>query len=176
MAIFLFNNEKIPVTAILDQGGNQLFSTLGIMSVSAVSAKQYATHTLEDGSIEADHSYDLQDRLNLSVIFDRDDYIAAYKEMKSLFRASTKFTIQTRVETYSDMYIESIPHEETPGMADTISMNISFIEQMFTKVEITTLPESKVSNPANSDSQPRGDNTGEVQDGTLLQRVLGGFL
>ena len=80
---FEADNSDVPVSAILDADGNQLFTTLGIMSLSCSSSKSYAQHELENGENMTDHAIDLQDRVNVTVILSPDDYIAVYREIKT---------------------------------------------------------------------------------------------
>jgi hypothetical protein len=178
MANFLDDNSFAPVTAILDSGGNQIFETVGVLSLSAASSKVYPQHTLENGVAITDHEFDLQDRVTLRCVLSPDDYVDVYQRIKKAFRQSVAFIIQTKVETYSNLYIETLPHEE--DAKNTVLLSLDFVQQRFQSVRIDTLPSSSVANQADSDSQNAGNkrpsDTREVKKTTVLNDLLGGLL
>jgi len=151
------------VTAIFDSEGNQLFETMGILSVSPSPSNTYAQHTLEDGTVVGDNKIVNQNRLALKAILSPDDYVEVYQAIKAADLASTNFTIQTRVDTYSNMYIESRPHEESSRISNTVAMVINFKEQIFTGVTTSALPASKVKNPSNADTTNSGTKQAEAE-------------
>ena len=75
---FFFQNEGEPVVAILDEDGNQIFGTIGILSLSAKPSNKYAEHPLEDGTIISDHKIVQQQRMNVQAVLNPDDYIDVY--------------------------------------------------------------------------------------------------
>ena len=72
---FFFQNESEPVVAILDEDGNQIFETIGILGLSAKPSNKYAEHPLEDGTIISDHKIVQQHRINVKVVLNPDDYV-----------------------------------------------------------------------------------------------------
>lgn len=172
---FIDDNSFAPVTAILDSAGSQVFETAGIIGVSAASSKVYAQHTLENGAPISDHSFDLPDQLTLRCILDPDDYIEVYRRIKRAFSQNTAFIIQTKVDTYSNMYIEALPHEE--DRKNTIALSLDFVQQRFQRASITSLPASSVANLADSDTRSsgnkRGSEVGTQKSTTILNELLG---
>lgn len=175
MATFLDDNSFAPVTAILDSGGNQIFETIGVIGISAASSVAYPQHTLENGVNISDHSIRLQDRVSLRCILDPDDYVEVYRRLKRAFRQRASFIIQTKVETYTNLYIENLPHEE--GAKNTVFLALELLEQRFQSPTIGTLPISEVANPADSDTRSAGNKqpseAGERQSTTVLNDLLG---
>jgi hypothetical protein len=178
MASYLEDNSFAPVTAVLDSGGNQIFETVGILQVSASSNTAYPQHTLENGVTISDHSIRLQDQVALRCILDPDDYVEVYRRIKRAFRQNAAFIIQTKVETYTNMYMQSLPHEE--GAKNTVSLIMEFLEQRFQSPNVGTLPLSSVANPADSDSRNSGNKQAQSatdqQSQTVLDSMLGGLL
>lgn len=176
MPTYLDDNSFAPVTAILDSGGNQIFETVGVLGVSAASNTAYPQHPLENGVVISDHSIRLQDRVSLRCMLDPDDYVEVYRRIKRAFNQRAAFIIQTKVETYTNMYIETLPHEE--DAKNTVSLNLEFIEQQFQSPQIDTLPASEVANPADSDTRSAGNKqpqeASERQSTTVLNDLLGG--
>ena len=167
MALF-FENEKLPVTALFDEDGNQLFETVGILELSAAPSNTFAEHTLEDGKVVVDNKIENRIPVVVSAILSPDDFKSVYAKLKEADQNSTKFTIQTRVDTFYNMYIESYPWSESSKISNTIAININFIEQQFVEVKQTTLPPQKVKNPVNTDPVNSGEKNPVKSSTTLL--------
>lgn len=178
MPAYLDDNSFAPVTAILDSGGNQIFETVGILGVTAASSVAYPQHTLENGVNITDHRIRLQDRVTLSCVLDPDDYIEVYRRVKKAFNESAAFIIQTKVETYTNLYIENLPHDE--DAKNTVTLNLEFLEQRFQFPSADSLPESEVANAADSDTRNAGNKQGQdasqQEATTVLNDWLGGIL
>tara|TARA_R110000851_G_scaffold60415_6_gene139475 strand:- start:1115 stop:1648 length:534 start_codon:yes stop_codon:yes gene_type:complete len=171
MTIF-FENEKEPVTALFDEDGNQLFETLGILELSASPTNIFAEHTLEDGTVVSDNKIINQVRVSVTAIFSPEDFKAAYAKLKEADKNNTKFTVQNRVDTFNDMYIESYPYSESSAIANTIAININFIEQQFVEVKTTSLPPAKVKNQPDADTIDSGEKLPVEQPTTALSDLL----
>ena len=171
MALFYEQNEDEPVTALFDENGDQLFPTMGILSLSASPSNQFAQHTLENGLVVSDNKIKLQDRVVVKAILSPDDYKDVYQAIKEADNNDTVFTIQTRVDTYDNMYIESRPYEESSSIANTIAVIITFIEQQFVGVKTGRLPASKVKNSADADTANSGTKLPK-DDSSLLFRIF----
>ncbi|AUG84960.1 hypothetical protein MAELSTROM_41 [Pseudoalteromonas phage Maelstrom] len=169
---FVFDNAIEPVTALFDEDGNQLFETLGILELSTSPSNTYAEHVLEDGEVVADNKIENQVRISVNAIFSPDDFKDAYAKLKEADKNDTNFTIQTRVDTFQNMYIESYPHNESAAIANTIAININFVEQQFGDVKTTTLPPSKVKNQADADTVNSGEKLPK-EPSTALLDLLG---
>ena len=167
MALF-FNNVKSPVTALFDQDGNQLFETIGILEMSTAPSNTFAEHTLEDGKVVIDNKIVNRVLVSVTAILSPDDFKQAYANIKEADQNSTNFTIQNRVDTYSNMYIESYPYSESSAIANTIAITINFIEQQFVEVKTTSLPPEKVKSPPDADTVNSGQKLPKEQSTALL--------
>ena len=167
MAIF-FNNVKSPVTALFDEDGNQLFETVGILEMSTAPSNTFAEHTLEDGKVVIDNKIVNRVLISVTAILSPDDFKQVYANIKEADQNSTKFTIQNRVDTYRNMYIESYPYSESSAIANTIAVNINFIEQQFVKAKVENLPPSKVKSPPDADPVDTGQKLPKEESTTLL--------
>lgn len=168
--MFFDQNESQPVTALFDEDGNQVFETAGILTLALSQSSKFAEHTLEDGTVVSDNKIKLQKRVSVSVVLDSEDYVEVYQKLKEADDNSTRFTIQTRVDSYDNMYIESLPYDESSKMAGTIAINIGFVEQQFVGVKVTTLPAQKVKAPQNADTVDSGTKLPQTNE-TTLQRI-----
>lgn len=163
------------VTAILDENGNQLFTTAVILKASTTPSTTYAQHVLEDGSVVSDNAVENQTRISMALILDSNDYQQVYKAIKNAKENRTKLTVQTRVDSYPNMYIEAMPSEESAGLFDTVQVIIDFIEQQFGSVVIEQLSSSDVANPADVDTVDRGEQLPKEDTETTLQKIAGLF-
>lgn len=160
------------VIAIIDEDGNQLFTTAVNIGASVTPSKTFARHTLENKQVVIDDQFDNPTSLSLRFILDPNDYVNVYKEIKAAYSAVTNFTIQTKVDVYQNMYIESLPHEEDPSMFNTIAMTIELTEQLIIAPEVSILTTNDVSNPGDSDTVDSGQKSNTEDDGTVLQRLV----
>ena len=170
----VYDNATTPVTALFDQDGNQLFETAVILDMDTAPSKTFAEHVLEDGTVVSDNSIENQVRINVSAVLDPADFKEVYAKIKDAFKKDFRFTIQNRVDTFDAMYIESYPYRENAGMANTIGMSISFIEQKFAGAKVTSLPPSKVKNPSDADPVDSGTKLPSEQSSSTLLELFGG--
>ena len=158
MAWFSDNASK-PVTAFLDSNGDQLLDTVGIISAQINPTKSFSSHKLENGQVVTDNVIDNQAIINVGLILNTEDYQTVYSEIKALFDDGEAFTIQTRVDTYSNMYLDGMPHEEDASVANTIGINLNFIEQQIVTSSTSVLTISDVSNSADTSTVKAGQKT-----------------
>lgn len=163
-----FNNEEEPVTALFDEDGNQLFDTVGILELSASPSNTFAEHTLEDGKVVVDNKIINRVPVTVAAILSPDDFKSVYAKLKEADKNNTVFTIQTRVDTYYNMYIDSYPWSESAAISNTIAININFMEQQFVEIKTTSLPASKVKNPVDADPVDSGEKLPKTSSTTLL--------
>lgn len=177
MALFdpRFPAASADVVAVFNQAtGAQVFADARPLKAVVSETAQLMTHPLEDGSNIIDHRIILPIGLSLSMIIEPDNYRATYQEIRQLFRQSTRFIVQTRTDNYSNLYLQSVPHEETPELFDTITIVMEFIEALFTAVQIQALPPDSVRDANDSSTLDRGEVTGTDggNRGSLLFRGL----
>ena len=174
---FFFGNEKQPVTALFDDEGNQLFETIGILEMSTAPSNTFAEHTLEDGKVVIDNKIVNRVLISVTAILSPDDFKQAYANIKEADQNSANFTIQNRVDTYRNMYIESYPYSESAAIANTIAITINFIEQQLVEVKTTTLPPQKVKSPPDADTVNSGQKLPKEKPTALLDLLnSSGFL
>ena len=136
--------------------------------MSTAPSNTFAEHTLEDGKVVIDNKIVNRVLISVTAILSPDDFKQVYANIKEADQNSTKFTIQNRVDTYRNMYIESYPYSESSAIANTIAVNINFIEQQFVKAKVENLPPSKVKNPPDADSVDTGQKLPKEESTSLL--------
>lgn len=168
---FFFENESDPVTALFDEEGEQLFETLGILSMATSPSNTFAEHTLEDGQVAIENKIENRVPIVVSAILSPDDFKEVYARIKEADKNNTKFTIQNRVDTFENMYIESYPYEESSRIVNTIAISINFIEQQIVGSRSEGLAAENVNNPADADAIDSGAKV-PAETPTTLTNVL----
>tara|TARA_R110000851_G_scaffold31694_1_gene85490 strand:- start:695 stop:1195 length:501 start_codon:yes stop_codon:yes gene_type:complete len=163
------------VTAILNEAGEQVFSTATLLKASVGPSNTFSQHPVEDGTVVVDNKIINQVRISIPTILDPNDYKDVYKAIKDASENGVMFSIQTRVATFGRMYIESYPSEESASIYDTISININFVEQIIGTVISKKLASSNVSDKSDVDTENRGEQLPKVDKKTSLQRISGFF-
>jgi hypothetical protein len=156
---WFWGNEDGEVTAILGSDGEQVFETARFLAVQVGESKTYSSHPLENGKVATDNEVENQDRINLQLILEPENYVEVFQEIKTLYEAGEAFFIQTRVDTYSNMYIESMPHDEGPAIANTIGLSLSLVEQEIAGSNTQILSSSDVSSSADESTIKSGQKT-----------------
>lgn len=163
------------VTAILNESGEQLFATAQLLKASVAPSNTFAQHPVEDGTVVADNKIINQVRISIPMVLDSNDYKDVYKAIQDTSKNSVNLSVQTRVATYSNMYIESYPSEESAAMFDTVSLTVNFIEQITGTVVTKKLAETDVSNNSDVDTENRGEQLPKEDSQTSLQKIAGFF-
>ena len=172
---WFWGNESERATAIFDENKEHILETVRFMSVQVGQSKSFSNQTLESGLVVADNVIDNQDQINLQLILDPDNYVDVFAEIQSLYDSVTAISVQTRVETYNNLYIESMPHDEGSSIANTVAINISLVEQQIVSSTTQVLSEPDVSNSADASTVKSGQKS-STESTTVLQDLFGSFL
>jgi hypothetical protein len=126
------------------------------MSLSVSESSKNMEHPLENGAVITDHRIVLPVAIDLALIMNGAVYQSQYREMRQAFIAGELFTVSTKTGNYDNMIITDIPHEETPDMADTITVALKMLEVKFVEAQFLPLPPAKVENKANGSTKDKG--------------------
>lgn len=156
----LTSTSAVDVTGVFDQNYNQLFVGARPISAKITPVAKMMTHPLEDGTSIADHRVIMPVDIQLSVILDPDDYVDTYNAIKSVFNGISSVTVQTRVDSYPNMYICEMPHDETAAVFDTVTMILKLSQALIaTSATIIATP----ADPTNSATVSNGNQQGTTQ-------------
>ena len=92
--------------------------------------------------------------------------------MRDLFIKGELLTVQTRVDSFSSMLIEKMPHDETPEMFDGVALALSLKEAQFVQPQFSTV---KVEKPKNSTTVKQGQKQPTESPPARKSSVLGSF-
>lgn len=147
------------VVGVFDANFNQLFVNARAMRALVSPEAKIMEHPLETGAQIADHIVYLPVEIELSFILDPATARDTYQEIKSTFKAATIVSVQTKADTFSNMVIKHIPHDEVPEMFDTFAVAMKLREAQFVQPQYAQLPANKVKKPANSSTVKTGEKT-----------------
>lgn len=154
-------SAPVEIVAILDDGYNELFqSSRQTLRALIREGAKLMKHPLETGESISDHIVYEPVGAEISLILDPAEYVDNFQQIKSLFKTAKKLTIQTRVETYENMYILEMPHDESAEMADTVAVAVKFEQAIFVDPQYQQLPPSKVKKSSSSSTAKTGQKQG----------------
>ena len=163
------------IVGVFDQSFNQVFQQARPMELRVQPTSKLMRHPLETGSLITDHQIFLPVELEMDFLLSNGGGIAGgilslvqgngltssfqslYQQIDAYYKASTIFTIQTKVSTFQNMVIEKLPHVEKPEMWDGILLKVRFSEAQFVSAQYSTLPPSSVVNPTNASTLQIGE-------------------
>lgn len=143
-------SSSVDVVRIVDSSGAQLFQTARIVRASVNNDSSLFTHPLEDGNSITDFKVELPKSIQLGVIIPTQDYTNTYRNLKLAKEKGTEFIIQTRADSYENMVIKSMPHEESQELGDCLGMTLTFREVEWYQPSIETLPRKEVASKPTS--------------------------
>lgn len=148
------------VSIIEADTGNQVFQGARPMKVTVSESARLLAHPIESGGSVVDHRIILPISLSVSMILESRTYRATYQEIRQLFRDSIRLSVQTKTDTYFNLYLQDIPHEEDPALFDTITIVLQFIETRIATVQVVALSPAAVLSANDSSTVDRGQQTG----------------
>ena len=167
---FLSSSEQL--TGIFDNDTyEQLFADAICTSLNIKDTSQLMTHPLEDGSKTADHQ--VFDLIKISMILQlsKINYNIVFENIDTAYRSSTLLTIQTKVNVYKNMLIESKPHVESSKSGIIINLDLT---------QFNVLSTDTVYNPKfdkDKSTAKKGIQNGiavsSQQQSTILQKIVG---
>ncbi len=144
------------VKGVFNDDGTQLFPDAVMIRAQVSPSAVFPQHPLEDGSSISDHRIFKQIKIALSVILKPETFQSTLAEINAAYVGTDSLTVVTRSGSYSNMYIESDPHDEQATMFDTVAIILNLVEVQFATTVYTTLPASSVSVASNASTTKTG--------------------
>lgn len=160
------------VVAVLNSSFTQVFAKARAIKATIVRASKAMEHPLETGATVTDHRIILPVNIELSLILASEDYRAVYQQVRDLFNKGDLLTVQTRVDSFTSMLIEKMPHDETPDMMDGVALALSLKEAQFVQPQFSPL---RVAQPKDTNTTKRGQQQPTESPPARKQSVLSGF-
>lgn len=147
------------VVCILDASLAQLFETARPIKATVKEESKPMEHPLESGATITDHRVIQPVEIELSMVLASADYKDTYRKIRDLFTRGDLLTVQTRTDSYPNMLLAAMPHEETPDAFDAVNLALSLKEALFVQAQFSDL---KVRNAKDSRTVNRGEQQGQT--------------
>jgi len=138
-------------------------------------------HPVEDGTTITDHRVILPVEIDLPLMLATEDFRATFSALKTLFNSAELLIVQTTVDSYADMMITDMPHEESPDMVGAVPVALKLKEVKTVKAQYGTLPPRAVAKKSDASTVKHGEVTGKdagdgqkKQSKSVLTGVFGG--
>lgn len=160
------------VVGVFD-GYSQVFRDARPMSADIKEEAKLMEHPLESGATVTDHMVIQPAEIDLLMTLTPATYKDTFQEIKNIFREGKLLTVQTMADTYENMLIAGMPHEEDPEVFDTIVLPLK-LKAVFI---VTAAFEAAPYQPKKA-TQSKTTDKGEVQaqekKGSWAASVFGG--
>jgi hypothetical protein len=154
------------VVAVVDpNSGTQVFTGAEIMKANVGPTSKLMDHPIESGSLVTDFKIIMPVTIELALLVNSQSFDGTYAEVKAAFLASTFLTVRTNADTYMNMVIEAIPHDEIPEMFGMLAIALRLREVQLVTVQYQALQSTDVENPTDQstvnsgEQQPQNDNS-----------------
>lgn len=146
----------VDVVGVFDSGFNQLFPDARAIKASIKEDAKTMEHPIEDGEVITDYRIINPVEINLSLILRPETVEDTYKLIKSYFLGEELLTVQTKVDVYSNMVVQAMPHEEDSALQNTITLAFSVKEAIIVEAQFGQLPPTSVAKKGDSSTVDRG--------------------
>lgn len=157
------------VVCVLDASLTQVFEAARAVKATVTRDSKSMEHPLETGATVTDHRVILPTEIELSLVLSSADYKGVYRQIANLFTKGDLLTVQTRADTYRNMVIQKIPHEENPDVFDALNLAMTLKEVLYVDAQFSDL---KVSRPRDSKTKHRGEQQPKDTGGTAKQSSI----
>lgn len=162
-----YPGSPVDINAIFDAATlKQVFYNARPMKATIREPSKIMEHPAENGIVIADHRITMPVEIEIPMMVNSQYYRAVYKDIKKAFSSGDKFIVQTRVESYRNMVISDIPHEETPDIYDSILIGLRFKQILYAEPTGTFSPV----NPSYQDTVSTGLQAAKTPSLTAAQQ------
>lgn len=162
------NEELIGIFS--NENYEQVFLNASLMNLGVTNQSKIMTHPLEDGSEKSDHQIFELIKISIQIILSSEDYVSVYQNIEKGYRTHTLYTIQTKVNVYKNMMIDSMPHEETVETGVRLVLNFTQFEEIKTAVGIAPkYPKDSNTNKKGVQNGNQGNSNSEEKRKTFVK-------
>ena len=164
--------KAIDVVGVYDVGFNQVFPEGSPIKAMINEAATFFKHPLEDSTNRTDHMIFDPIEIVMDVMLVGDQYRDIFKQIKQIFRDQTQLIVQTKTDTYENMYIQGMPHDETAREYDSVVVSIALAETKFSATTTTFAPESSADTDTvgRGQQEPKTPTDSQASRGSTLSR------
>lgn len=145
------------VVGVFDTSLNQVFSDARPMRARVRDTASFPKQPLETGASVSDNRIFEPIEIELSMVLTPATFRDTFAQIETAYRSTTALSVQLRVRSYDNMYIEAPPHDEAPEFFDTITVTLKLRQVQFVEPQFAALPH--VANPRNRSTAHTGQRT-----------------
>lgn len=152
--------NAVDVVGVYDKDFRQLVPEARSMKAIISRTSKTMDHPLENGATITDHRIIEPVNIELALVLNDENFRSTYRNIFTLFHSAQLLTIQTKTDTFANMLIESMPHDETPEMQTAVAMVLKLKEVILVKTQFQALPPAATgSTSRNQSTVKRGEQT-----------------
>jgi hypothetical protein len=171
-----FSTYTYDVVAVVDpDAGTQVFVGAEIMKCNVAVMSRIMDHPLENGSPVSDYKILLPVTIELGILIDSTQQNGIYDEIYAAYANSTFLTVRTNADTYSNMVIEALPHDETPEMFGMLQISLRLREVQLVTVQYQALQAQDVANTNDQSTVDRGEQQPQTPSNSAAYDIAQGF-
>jgi len=147
------------VVGIFDESFVQVVESARPMRASVQEYSRAMEHPVESGGVVTDWAVIMPVEIALTVFCASEDYRATYQSIKTLWLTRQFLTVQTKTDTYSNMLLVGMPHEEDADQYDMVAMQLRFKEVILISAQFQALTPAQAG-PTDQSTIARGEQQG----------------
>jgi hypothetical protein len=173
-------NASSDVVGVFDQNTfEQVFSAARPIKVSVKETARAMEHPVETGATITDHLVIDPNEIELSVFLisrgNLSDYRSVYQQLVQFRKNATLLSVQTRTDTYANMLILDISHDEDAAIFDAVAVGVKLKEVLFVTPQYGNLPAANVADKKNSSTVDRGEQQTNASSDQAPSILYGGL-
>lgn len=163
------------LVGVYDSSFNQLFEDARPIRCVVNERSRLMEHPIETGATIADHVVVLPTEIELSLIPRPDNFVDSYNAIKAQYQSQSFVSVQTKTDTYTNMLIMEMPHDERPETFDTVAISLKLREAILVAAQFSQLPPSAVKNKSRASTVQSGQKQPEDAPQSLLSQAYDFF-
>lgn len=151
------SQRAVDVVGLFDDDFQQLVTGGRPIKAIVREESRLLDHPLEDGATITDHAVSLPTEIELSLMLT--DIAGNYAQLQGMYRRRELLTVQTRTGSYARMLIQAMPHDEDPGVIDSVPMAVRLRQVTLVEAQFQALPPRRVERARDASTSRRGEQT-----------------
>jgi hypothetical protein len=152
-------SAAVDVVGVFDSGLNQLFQDARPIKAMVKEQSKLMDNPGETGISITDHRIFEPTEIELSLVLRPATFRDTYAQIKTAYQQLTPLSVQTKTDTYANMYVLAMPHDEDPDIFDTVSLALKLREVNLVTAQFAQLPAGQVKKASNSSTVKTGQKT-----------------
>lgn len=145
------------IVGVFTQEFRQVFDKARPLKATVKEEAKVFEHPIETGAMITDFRIIQPVEIEISLLLTSEDYRDVYQQIRQIFLNGDLLVVQTKSGVYENQLIQSMPHEEDPGLYDAITLALKLKQAQFITPQFATLAPRQVKNPANASTVSKGE-------------------